>query len=341
MYREREMFLQDEKDYNEVKKFLQSLNLKMPKDLDYTLGIYDGNTLIGTGSLGGKVIKGVGISPEYQGEGISSIIITSLIKKAIESNIDNIFIYTKPESEAMFVELGFKKIGEALPFAVLLEWGGYLESYISRLKKISKNKPSMASCIVMNCNPFTLGHRYLIEKAAGESEFLYILVVEEDRSLFPFKTRLSLIKEGVKDIENIEVIPGGDYIISWTTFPSYFTKEADLAVAQASLDLNLFSTCIAPALKVTRRFVGEEPYSRVTSIYNNAMKKLLPKSGIEVVEIPRLEIDGSPVSASRVREEMSQGNIEKIRDLVPPSTYKYLISPEGEILIEKAKKIED
>lgn len=340
MYTEREIYLDDSKDYMDVKAFLKDLNLKMPENLDYTIGIYHKDTLIGTGSLGKNIIKGVGISPEYQGEGIASLIITHLIKKAIENEIYNIFIYTNPNSQSMFLELGFNKIAEALPYAVLLEWGGHIDDYLFDLKEISRDKPSNASCIVINGNPFTLGHRYLIEKAAAESPFLYVLVVEEDKSIFPFDIRFELIKKGLKDIKNLEIIAGGDYIISAATFPSYFSKKVDLAMAHSLLDLDLFSKHIAPSLKISKRYVGEEPYCEVTSIYNQTMKKLLPERGIEVIEIPRLEMEGSWVSASRVRDAMRTGDIESIKNIVPLSTYNFLVSSHGKDIIRKIQRTE-
>jgi [citrate (pro-3S)-lyase] ligase len=183
-----------------------------------------------------------------------------------------------------------------------------------------------------------MGHRYLIKKAARESPWLYILVVEEDRSLFPFHIRFRLIKEGVKDLKNLSVIPGGEYVISSATFPSYFTREEDLAAAQASLDLEVFSTHIAPPLKVIKRYVGEEPYCPVTSVYNRCMKELLPQKGIQVVEVPRLKIGVEAVSASRVRELIKRGEVEKTRELVPESTYSYLVSPEAREVIERIKR---
>lgn len=328
MLLEREIYLDIEKDLEELEHFLEDINLKRPTALDYTIGIYEDNKLIATGSLSGNIIKGVGVSPEYQGKSISSKIITNLLNKAIELSRENIFIYTSSDSERMFLGLGFKRIAKALPYAVLLEWGGYLDKYVSKLKKISKDKPLNAACIVINANPFTLGHRYLIEKAAQESEFLYIIVVEEDRSLFSFSERLRLVKEGTEDMENLEIISSGEYIISAATFPSYFTKESNLAMIQASLDLDLFSNHIAPSLNITKRFIGEEPFSEITSMYNETMKKILPKNGIKVIEIPRLEVGNAIISASRVRRAMEEGKLDDIKNIVSSSTYDYLKSCE-------------
>lgn len=324
MISEREMYLDFSDDFEKVKDFLESLNLKMPRDLDYTIGIYEENQLIGTGSLSGNIIKGVGVSPEHQGKSVSSKIITNLLNKGVELNRQNIFIYTEPKSQPMFNDLGFKKIAEALPHAVLLEWGGNLEKYKVELEELSGENPVKASAVVINANPFTLGHRHLIERAMEKSKFLYIIVVEEDRSLFPFKDRFKLVKEGVRDMKDVKVIAGGDYVISAATFPSYFTKEANLAITQASLDLDLFSKHIGPSLNIRERFVGEEAYSPVTAIYNEEMKRILPERGIKVTEIPRLESSGSVISASRVRKAMEEGDIESIKDIVPKSTYDYL-----------------
>jgi len=328
-------------DLKEIQYLLNSLGLKIPQNIEYTMGIYYGEMLIGTGSLVGNILEGIGVDPQFQGEGVSAKIITHLMKKALEMGKEDLFIFTKPEEAYHFQGLGFQEVAQVKPFVALLERGRKgIKDYKDRLKELAEDKPQEASCIVMNGNPFTLGHRYLIEKAAEESPWLYILVVEEDLSLFPFEVRLKLIKKGTNDIENVTVIPGGKYVISSLTFPSYFTREEELMMAQASLDLEIFANHIATVLKVKTRYVGEEPYCPVTSFYNECMKKTLPKKGISVREIKRLEKNNQAVSASRVRELIRGGRIEEIKDLVPLATYKYLISSEAKEVIEKIKETE-
>lgn len=51
-------------------------------------------------------------------------------------------------------------------------------------------------------------------------------------------------------------------------------------------DITLFAQKIAPHLNITYRFVGEEPEDSVTNEYNLAMKRILPKKRIQLVEIP-------------------------------------------------------
>ena len=177
--------------------------------------------------------------------------------------------------------------------------------------------------VVMNCNPFTLGHRYLIEQAAKQVERLFVMVVREDCSLFAYAERKAMVEQGVAHLENVMVIDGSEYAISQATFPTYFLKRLDDAAdTQMLLDLDLFRRHIAPALGATVRFVGTEPTDRLTRRYNELMHEVLT----DVREISRLEKEGNAVSASRVRKAMEQGDMSTIRQLVPPTTLPYIIA---------------
>ena len=177
--------------------------------------------------------------------------------------------------------------------------------------------------VVMNCNPFTLGHRYLIEQAAKQVERLFVMVVREDCSLFAYAERKAMVEKGVAHLENVTVIDGSEYAISQATFPTYFLKRLDDAAdTQMLLDLDLFRRHIAPALGATVRFVGTEPTDRLTRRYNQLMHEVLA----DVREIVRLEKEGNAVSASRVRKAMEQGDMSTIRQLVPPTTLPYIIA---------------
>lgn len=177
--------------------------------------------------------------------------------------------------------------------------------------------------VVMNCNPFTLGHRYLIEQAAKQVERLFVMVVREDCSLFAYAERKAMVEQGVAHFENVTVIDGSEYAISQATFPTYFLKRLDDAAdTQMLLDLDLFRRHIAPALGATVRFVGTEPTDRLTRRYNQLMHEVLA----DVRETARLEKKGNVVSASRVRKAMEQGDMSTIRQLVPSTTLPYIIA---------------
>ena len=196
-----------------------------------------------------------------------------------------------------------------------------LETY----KETLRAKRIKIGALVMNCNPFTLGHQYLVEYAAARVVKLYIFVVEEDKSEFPFADRIELVKQGVKNFPNVEVLPSGKFIISQQTFSGYFNKaELQDVQVDSSEDVEIFGKEIAPTLGITIRFAGEEPKDNVTRQYNETMKKILPHYGVEFCEIPRKEFGDEPISASSVRAALKVGDFDKIRNLVPDTTFLYL-----------------
>ncbi|MCM1282780.1 MAG: adenylyltransferase/cytidyltransferase family protein [Muribaculaceae bacterium] len=205
------------------------------------------------------------------------------------------------------------------------EADGGLKKYLNQLKGVVGDVCHNGA-VVMNCNPFTKGHRYLIEMAASQVERLFVFVVEENKSFFSFKDRYAMVKRGVCDLDNVIVLPSGRYILSDLTLPGYFEKD-DLQdiVLDASMDLELFAYEIAPVLHIEKRFVGKEPLDRFTAQYNEEMKRILPLAGIELVEVERKEVEGEVISASLVRKYMNEQSFEKIERLVPASTLNYLM----------------
>ena len=196
-----------------------------------------------------------------------------------------------------------------------------LDTYKSMLRKVRLN----IGCIVMNCNPFTLGHRYLVECAISQVTLLYIFVVEEDQSEFSFADRLHLVEQGLSDIPNVKILPSGKFIISQLTFSGYFNKaKLQNTNVDSKFDIKLFAEEIAPELGINVRFAGEEPNDTVTKQYNDNMRKILPKHGINFVEIPRKTIDGEVISAKRVRTLLQDHNFNDLSKLVPETTLNYL-----------------
>lgn len=200
-----------------------------------------------------------------------------------------------------------------------------LQNRIEELKGYRIKGNGKIGSIVMNCNPFTLGHRYLIENAKAQVDYLYIFVVEEDKSFFYFEDRLEMVKKGVEDLDNIIVLPSGKYIISTETLPGYFNKDDLQSVKlDASNDIDIFGNIIAKCLNITVRFAGEEPIDAFTRQYNETMKRMLPERGIEFIEIPRVCKEEQVISASRVRKLLKEKKYEEIKNLVPMTTYEYL-----------------
>lgn len=343
-----------------IEAFLKRNGLRFD-DMHYYAAVTDDDgEMIAGGGLKGNVIKCVAVDDAHKGEAIANTLISHLIAHANEEGHSNVMLFTKPKNRQLFESLSFRLLAEA-PEAVLMETGiGGINNMVEQLKKIKEEgevcKENNQECkeeektnlnittpqhlnpstpqplttttplrgvVVMNCNPFTLGHRYLIEQAAKQVERLFVMVVREDCSLFAYAERKAMVEQGVEHLENVTVIDGSEYAISQATFPTYFLKRLDDAAdTQMLLDLDLFSRHIAPALGATVRFVGTEPTDRLTRRYNQLMHEVLA----DVRETARLEKEGNAVSASRVRKAMEQGDMNVIRQLVPPTTLPYIIA---------------
>ncbi len=314
-----------------LRKFLDDHGLRFEGKPDITVLVKDpAGRLIATGSLQGEVIRMVAVDPSWQEAGLSGIVISRLVEFARERGMTRLFVYTKPESADRFAALGFRELARVEGSVVLLEMGEPgVDAYRAYLEE-NRAVGGKNGAVVVNCNPFTLGHRFLIERAASSCDRLFIIVVEADLSLFPFKDRYALVREGTSDLANVTVLKSGAYAVSPATFPTYFLRDKgseETAAIQAKLDVTLFANLFVPALDLRVRFVGTEPYCEVTGAYNEAMKSILPARGVELFEIPRYALDdGTIVSASTVRERIRCSDWAGVRRLVPDVTWNYLNS---------------
>jgi [citrate (pro-3S)-lyase] ligase len=323
--------LKDENRVKEVKDFLKIFNLELDDNVDYTIVIRQEEEIKATCAKAKNVFKCFAVSDELRGEGVSALLMGAVSDKLFEEGIYHSFIFTKVKNIDIFASLGYKLIIE-IENVALLESGVYdIKKYLEDMKlEHNMEGTTEKSALVMNCNPFTLGHRYLIEEAAAKSKEVIVFIVEEDKSLFPFEYRYAMVKDGVSHLPNVRVIKGGEYIISQATFPSYFLRKEDERLkAYTSLDATIFGRYFCEALNITKRFIGEEPYCKVTNAYNDALKEILPTYGVEVVEVKRKALMGDIISASKVRKLIKEGKISEIEHIVPSSTWEFLNTKEG------------
>ncbi|MDO5401407.1 MAG: [citrate (pro-3S)-lyase] ligase [Eubacteriales bacterium] len=306
-------------------------------NLDYICAMYDeDDRIIATGSCFGPTLRCFAVSREHQGEGLLNEIISHLIDVQYSRGRVHLFLYTKVSSARFFGDLGFYEIARVDGTLVFME--NRRTGFSSYLQALAQTKRSGTSAaLVMNANPFTLGHQYLAETAAAQCDTLHLFVLSEDASLVPFAVRRRLVREGVAHLHNVVLHDSGPYMISNATFPSYFLKdEAAVIDGHARLDLAVF-TLIARALNVTVRYVGQEPTSQVTGAYNRIMAQELPKAGIQCRIIPRKEAAGIPISASTVRQALQSGHWEQLKYLVPATTLQYFTSSEAAPVLEKLR----
>ena len=338
----REVLLSLPAERQAVENFLKEQGLRLEKDVEYTVIVMEGEKIVGTGSLSGKVLKCIAVDHSYQGQGVASRILTELTQEAFRRGKDHLFIFTRPENEKLFTPLGFSPLERMRNHIVLLEnrANGFVQ-YLVSLRE-HRVEEGVSGSVVVNCNPFTLGHRYLLEYAASRVDTLHVFVVEEDRSVFPTDIRFKLVQEGTRDIRNLVLHRGGPYIISSATFPSYFLKEAEESThLYGRFDATIFGKRICPVLNITRRFVGEEPYCPVTAIYNQCLQEVLPQYGVQVEVIPRYTKGGKAVSASTVRKLLLEERWDEVRALVPETTFSFLQSDEARPVLDRLKKKPD
>ena len=331
----------DKRSLSKIDALLQKEGISRDGNLDYICAMYDGeDEIIATGSCFGPTLRCFAVSREHQGEGLLNEIISHLVEVQYARGNTHLFLYTKVSSAKFFGDLGFYEIARVDGTLVFMEnrrkgFSGYLET-LERTKK-----EGVSAALVMNANPFTLGHQYLVETAAAKCDTLHLFILSEDASLVPFGVRKRLVQEGVAHIPNVVLHDSGPYIISSATFPSYFLKdEAAVIDGHARLDLAVF-TRIAQALNVTQRYVGQEPTSQVTGLYNKIMAQELPKAGIACRIIPRKEASGKAISASTVRVALQSGDWELLKTLVPPTTLDYFTSPEAAPILERIRRAGD
>ncbi|MDO4855186.1 MAG: [citrate (pro-3S)-lyase] ligase [Limosilactobacillus gorillae] len=281
--------------------------------------------VIATGSLAGHVLKYLAIDENHRQAGTTfNIVVSHLTELAAQRGHYHLFVFTKPEYEASFQHVGFQLLAHT-PQASLLETGmPTIKDYLNQIKH-SSTETGTISAIVMNANPFTKGHRYLVEQASRNSALVYLFVVSNDVSLFKTTERKELVEAGVKDLSNVVVVDGGDYQISPATFPAYFLKsDQEIGDYQAHLDAQLFKQQIAPALGITDRYVGSEPHSKTTENYNQALAEVLPPT-VTLHVIPRCQSNnGDVISATRIRQAIKEGRLEDVKCDLPTSTFAFL-----------------
>lgn len=305
-------------------------------DLDLDAGVAEVVTvrsrgrLVACAGIDGDVVKCVAVSPELRGANITARLATEISHVAAERGRHHLFLYTKPENADVFAACGFYPIVEVPGQVALMEnTPAGIARYRESLARLARPGERIGA-IVMNANPFTWGHHYLAARAQMSCDWLHVFVVGENASLVSYEDRFALVRAGLEGFPRTTVHPGSSYLVSKATFPSYFLKDRGIVDAcRTAVDLRLFREVVAPALGVTHRFVGTEPYCPVTRKYNEDMRQWLeeaPSSAppVAVVEIERKSIDGRAISASEVRRRLREDDFDGMAALAPPATVALL-----------------
>ena len=321
----------------QAESFLLTQGLQMPR-LDYLAGIFDDDDrLLACGGLDGSTIKGLAVCAEARHLNLAAKIVTHLRAYALEEGCRDVTVFTRPQNIPLFRSMGFCLIGQSEGAALLETDRLALDRYLGHLRSL---RPKVGTCgvIVMNANPLTKGHLYLIDQASRRCDRLVIIpVADNPLTLFSYHERRAMLAEAVTQFPHVTLAEASLYTVSRATFPTYFIKEKSRrSSAHIELDLNIFTRHIAPALQASLRFVGTEPADELTAEYNAAMHRLLPPAGIEVVELERMTLpaqsspspaaEAAPVSASSLRRALQEGRTWQAVQLAAPQAVPYVLA---------------
>lgn len=321
----------DKKMFQQWAKLMERSGLSSKESTEYTVGVLNEGVLIASGSYEKNIIKCLAVDKEYQSENLLTQIMIHLMERMREKDETHYFLYTKPSEGKIFHSLGFHTIVENESVLFTEQGSPNIYDYQELLEE--HKHEGVASSIVMNANPFTKGHQFLVEMASAKSDHVYVFVLSENRSEFSTEDRMNMVKLGVSHLPNVTVLPSRDYMVSTATFPTYFLKEhapLDVSKTQASVDAQLFKEKIAPILNIRSRFVGEEPFSPVTEVYNRSLQQVFGDD-LTLEIVPRKEVEGVAISATNVRKALKEKDGQLLAHLIPKTTYDYL---------KKIKKIE-
>jgi [citrate (pro-3S)-lyase] ligase len=314
----------------EIRALLAASGLDYEDGIEIFVVCRPAGRLIACAGLEWNIVKCCAIAPEYRGESLSLKLLGEVTALAYERGHGHLFLYTTPDNVDFFEGCGFHRLVEVPDYVALMENTPVgIKSYCAKLAKL-RREGGRIGAIVMNANPFTLGHHYLVTQALAACDWLHVFVVGEDASLISYRDRYRLVEAGIREFSRITLHAGSEYMVSRATFPAYFFKEKGMVGAcRTALDLLLFRNFIAPALGINHRYVGTEPFCPTTAKYNEDMKYWLQAAptgtpAVTVVEIARTTILGRAVSASEVRRLLGTRDFDRIEALVPPATLDML-----------------
>lgn len=310
-------------EMSELKAFLERSGLRF-ESIDMAILLKEKDRIVGSCCRAFNVIKMVAIDPAYQAMNLLDQLMTAMQEHLFDQGIHKSFIFTPAHNAPLFKPYHYKQIIQVEGISFLEKGRPNIHEHINYLIQTYNPHLLPSGAIVINGNPFTLGHQYLIETASQSVEKLFVFVVEEDASFFDFKTRLELIKKGTQHLNNVVVLPSSPYIISQATFPNYFLRQVDDHFKHyASLDAHVFGSYFSQ-LNIRIRFVGDEPLDIMTHAYNETLQSVLSSYKMEVKIIKRLSNDDGIISASKVRALLKIGDYDGLKKYLPKTTWEFL-----------------
>ena len=302
-----------------VKDFLLSCDLNYEEGIDKTLYIEEDSNILASISKEQSTIKCLAVDKKARSDNYASKLVSEMINLMYQEGIYHILVYTKAVYSNLFQSLGFKLIVQTNLTAILEQGTSDITKTLKDIRfkveskfdiDITKEK---INAVVLNANPFTEGHLHLVEEAIKTCNYLIVFLLEEDKSYYTFKERMTLAYVSLQCHSNVIVLPSSKYIVSSLTFPTYFIKERNVRNHEwMATDALIFRDYFMKELNIKYRYVGVET-DEVMKLYNQTLKEYL---GEKLIEIKRL----ASISASAVRDLVKNGKIDEALRYIPQAS---------------------
>ena len=245
-------------DRQGLEKFLQRQGLDYDESITYTVLLESDSGIAACGSCHNNVIKCVAVDPAYRGQNLLGAVMTQLVAHLFEERGSHYFLFTKPQNRELFAGMGLHAVESTDKVLLMENRRDGLERYIRQLKAETPAVQGDVGAVVANCNPFTKGHRWLVEQAAARCGLLNLFVLAQEQAAFTTAQRMAMVRAGVADLSNVLVHSASDYLISPAVFPTYFIKDKAGAFGiNCGLDIRIFGTRIAPCTGDYPPFCGQ------------------------------------------------------------------------------------
>lgn len=321
-----------EKEIADVEFLLSQRGLKYEDNVDYTIGLYDNQKIVATGSLCKNVIKMIAVAKDYQGENLTTIVMTNLTQQLAAQKIDKYFLYTTPNNKDFFMRFSLSLVYENKEIVMLENVVSPIEEQLLAIKKNIPTSSGTTAALVMKCNPTTLSHLLLIETCSLKHDQVIVFLVEDD-TILPYDIRKKILEKTTKTLKNVYIVPGTKYIISPNSFPTYFLKDAASALRiYMELDIAIFNRYFMRIFQIDFRYVAATAKILQADTYIQTMEKIIED---KLIIVPPLYKGGVITTTSEIRRLARQKKFSLIKHLIPQVTYDFLVSKQGKNLFHE------
>lgn len=188
------------RELDELKEFLAGAGLRYEEGIEYSVCLKEGGVITGTGSVEANVIKCVAVEKSRQGQGIMAQIISELIQYLYEKERTHVLSIPDPKiwrSLRIWDFMRFMQRKESFFWKPGKGFDSYLKQLEEETPKEALPQPaaggdagkkaaplSRIGSVAVNCCPFTLGHRYLLEEALRQCDYLHLFLLSDNRGIF-------------------------------------------------------------------------------------------------------------------------------------------------------------